>query len=239
MIALRGQVQQGTCDVCLHIFRVNALHRNVCFQTGLSCSDGTFPFLLKGYCHSFSRRPRWESLSSGSPARFPLGERNSLSSEFPQCSCPLSLSMYTTATSNVSLATFWNSEQTEVRDSLSSRILPGAWNKIAHTQHMCVQRELHFKQGLVFYGAVLYFLRFYFILFFWPCCRACGILVPQPKTEPVQPLSGVLTTGLGSSFFEILSHLLSHYNHSFPLQTCPDPLLWPGSGKISEEDNDI
>ena len=56
-------------------------------------SDGTFPFLLKGYCHSFSRRPRWGLPSSGSPARFPLGERNSLSSEFPQCSCPLSLSI--------------------------------------------------------------------------------------------------------------------------------------------------
>ena len=38
MTSLRGQVQQSTCDVCLHLFLVNALHDNVCFQTGLSWS---------------------------------------------------------------------------------------------------------------------------------------------------------------------------------------------------------
>ena len=27
-------------------------------------------------------------------------------------------------------------------------------------------------------------------LIFWPCCVACGILVPQPGTEPVPPVLG-------------------------------------------------
>ena len=29
--------------------------------------------------------------------------------------------------------------------------------------------------------------QFYFVLFFWPCCVACGILVPWPGIEPVPP----------------------------------------------------
>ena len=45
--------------------------------------------------------------------------------------------------------------------------------------------------------------RWCLIFYFWPCCKACRILVPPPGTEPTRPLQwqrGVLTTGLlGSS----------------------------------------
>ena len=52
------------------------------------------------------------------------------------------------------------------------------------------------------YGKVLSFTSILF--FFWPCCMVCGILVPQPATEPgpQQWKCWVLTTGLpGNSLY--------------------------------------
>ena len=43
-------------------------------------------------------------------------------------------------------------------------------------------------------GDLLYLFLFVFIIFFWPCLAACGILVLQLGTEPTPLALGVLTT---------------------------------------------
>ena len=70
---------------------------------------------------------------------------------------------------------------------------------------------------------------------FWPCCTACGILVPQPEIEPTPPAleAGVLTTGLpGKSLliqFYYLESVCSDYLfiHDSVLEDCVFLEMYP------------
>ena len=49
--------------------------------------------------------------------------------------------------------------------------------------NLCPLHQQADSQPLRHQGSPL-FLKFIFIYLFWPCCTACGILVPQPGIEP-------------------------------------------------------
>ena len=55
-----------------------------------------------------------------------------------------------------------------------------------------------------------------FILFiYWPCCVACGILVPWPGTEPVSPAVEVPSPNAWTTWEVPLEHLCDNYLELF------------------------